>query len=432
MTTLAAPCVRGRCPGVRRPMATGDGLLARLHPPGGRLTTAQAVGVAEAGEFCGNGLLEVTGRGNFQIRGIREEAQLELQAHVDRLGLLEPSADGPHRLTIVSPLAGIDPSDCIDAGELADAIETSCRSIPGLPAKIGVAVDGGGMFPLDDVEADLRFTAFGPNLVAVGLAAETGPLWIGAVPPAAAPEVARALLESVAALARTDGVAAGRVRALPPEGRARLAASAKELGPCPSPPEHRPTPRAGALGLRPGRSALLAGLPFGRCSAAQLAALASLAQEAGAGELRLSFTRGILIPALAEPDARAALNAVRRLGLIVAPDDPRLLVAACPGGPACASGLAPAQADAEGLAVAARAVLARGMTLHVSGCPKGCARPAPADLTLVGQADGRYGIVLAGTARDASDLRLSADAVAARLGLLRSPRSVAAVFGGVR
>jgi precorrin-3B synthase len=84
------------------------------------------------------------------------------------------------------------------------------------------------------------------------------------------------------------------------------------------------------------------------------------------------------------------------------------------------------------LAVAARAVLAQGMTLHVSGCPKGCARPAPADLTLVGQADGRYGIVLAGTARDASDLRLSADAVAARLGLLRSPGSVAAVFGGVR
>src|SRR5215213_7093283 len=141
MTTLAAPRVRGRCPGVRRPMATGDGLLARLHPPGGRLTTAQAVGVAEAGEFCGSGLLEVTGRGNFQIRGIREEAQSELQARVDRLGLLEPSADGPHRLTIVSPLAGIDPSDCIDAGELADAIETSCRSIPGLPAKIGVAVD---------------------------------------------------------------------------------------------------------------------------------------------------------------------------------------------------------------------------------------------------------------------------------------------------
>ncbi len=32
------PMRRGWCPGVLRPMPSGDGLLVRVHPPGGALT----------------------------------------------------------------------------------------------------------------------------------------------------------------------------------------------------------------------------------------------------------------------------------------------------------------------------------------------------------------------------------------------------------
>ena len=38
-------------------------------------------------------------------------------------------------------------------------------------------------------------------------------------------------------------------------------------------------------------------------------------------------------------------------------------------------------------------------SIHVSGCAKGCARSASADLVLVGCA-GRYGVLRNGTARD--------------------------------
>jgi precorrin-3B synthase len=38
-------------------------------------------------------------------------------------------------------------------------------------------------------------------------------------------------------------------------------------------------------------------------------------------------------------------------------------------------------------------------TLHVSGCAKGCAHPATADITLVGEA-GRYALVRGGRAGD--------------------------------
>ena len=39
-------------------------------------------------------------------------------------------------------------------------------------------------------------------------------------------------------------------------------------------------------------------------------------------------------------------------------------------------------------------------SIHVSGCGKGCARSAPADLVLVGRADGRYGLIRYGIASD--------------------------------
>jgi precorrin-3B synthase len=47
----------------------------------------------------------------------------------------------------------------------------------------------------------------------------------------------------------------------------------------------------------------------------------------------------------------------------------------------------------------------------VSGCAKGCARSAPADLTLVGEG-GRYGVIRNGTARDPIERTIAADELA--------------------
>ena len=99
---------RGWCPGVRRPMETGDGLLVRLHPFAGRLTADRARLIAEAAREFGNGHLDITARGNLQIRGVSDETYPGLLALLEREGLAEPEGEGPNRLTIVSPLAGLD------------------------------------------------------------------------------------------------------------------------------------------------------------------------------------------------------------------------------------------------------------------------------------------------------------------------------------
>ena len=74
-------------------------------------------------------------------------------------------------------------------------------------------------------------------------------------------------------------------------------------------------------------------------------------------------------------------------------DDPRRRIVACPGHPPAGRGLIPTRCS-----LAARGVAllpGSGVAMHVSGCPKGCAHPARAPLTLVGTARG-YGIIQGG------------------------------------
>lgn len=55
--------VRGACPGLFRPMPTGDGLLVRLRPPAGRLSSAAAEAIATLAATHGNGAIDLGRRG---------------------------------------------------------------------------------------------------------------------------------------------------------------------------------------------------------------------------------------------------------------------------------------------------------------------------------------------------------------------------------
>jgi precorrin-3B synthase len=130
-----------------------------------------------------------------------------------------------------------------------------------------------------------------------------------------------------------------------------------------------------------------------------LQAFVALAAKAGASEIRLSPWRALYVDALIE--------GVEALGLIIDNDAPLLRIDACPGAPACRSASVDARADALRLA----AMPFTG-TIHVSGCAKGCARSAPADLVLVGDG-GRYGVVHNGTVYDAVERTVGPAEVAA-------------------
>ncbi|MGY4427317.1 sulfite reductase beta subunit-like hemoprotein [Bradyrhizobium sp. JR6.1] len=52
---MSAVAIKGWCPGALRPMQSGDGLVVRIRPRGGRLDAAQAAGIAELAARYGNG-----------------------------------------------------------------------------------------------------------------------------------------------------------------------------------------------------------------------------------------------------------------------------------------------------------------------------------------------------------------------------------------
>ncbi|MBN4096599.1 MULTISPECIES: precorrin-3B synthase [unclassified Methylobacterium] len=406
-----APARRGWCPGLARPMPTGDGLLARVHPPLGILTLDQARAVAEGARLFGNGHLDLTARANLQIRGVSEATRAPLAAWLAARGLGDVRADGgPQRLTLTSPLAGHDPDETIDVPVLARAIETAGLAIPGLPAKTLVVVEGraGRALP----EADLSVVAEGPGRVALTVAyGETQRTLLTCAEDAAPGHVAT-LLGSFARTGRrrmrdlSDGELTALTELLPAETPIDEPAQAHRG----FAPEREPARPAGGRGLR----SVAVDAPFGRCTADALDRIAAAAAALGANEIRLSPTRGfvMLVPISSSAAAATAALAVE---FIVVPDDPRRAIAACTGAPGCASGSTPTLADAARLAAAFGTLAAAGHTAHVSGCAKGCARPGPADLTLVGR-DGLYGVVIGGAPGDEPAMDLPIEAVLERLG----------------
>jgi precorrin-3B synthase len=186
------------------------------------------------------------------------------------------------------------------------------------------------------------------------------------------------------------------------------------LGPPIAPPPRRPCPRTGIVPLAQGACAVLAMAPSGRLTATQLRIAATWCDRYGQGELRLSVGRGLCIPGVRTGEAERVLALAAQAGLIVRADDSRLALVACAGAPSCASGATRTRADADRIAAAAPQLARAGITVHVSGCPKGCAHPTPADLTLIGTPDG-YSLVLDGCAGDAPLARLALERIAQRL-----------------
>ena len=75
---MSAPVVQGWCPGAHRPMMSGDGLVVRVRPRLARLSAAQTLGLCDLALRFGNGTIDLTNRANLQLRGVAEDAPLQL------------------------------------------------------------------------------------------------------------------------------------------------------------------------------------------------------------------------------------------------------------------------------------------------------------------------------------------------------------------
>lgn len=357
---MSAAAIRGWCPGAYRPMESGDGLVVRVRPALGQVTPDQARGLADLARRHGNGIVELTSRANLQIRGVTEAAHPALIDGLGTLGLLDPDPEVEGRRNIVldpfRPLGADDRQTRLAAGLARDMQDPALAE---LPSKFGFVVDAGPHRRLDGVSGDIRIEACGDALIVRPDGHEKGRL-------AANVEDAVAMAHDLALWFFASGGVGS-------DGRGRMArhiATGASLPPklsgdlAPSPPAAPARP-----GLYTGGACVAAA--FGQLEAEALHGLA----DAGAPVLRITPWRMVFLPRT--EDLGPFTNT---LGLITDPDDPLLRVTACTGAPGCK------QASVETRALARRLaeVLPRDKTLHVSGCAKGCAHPAPANLTLVG------------------------------------------------
>lgn len=397
---------RGWCPTLHEPMASGDGLLLRVKPRAGRLDAAAAHAVADAASRHGNGVVELTARANLQLRGLTPASAQLAAASLLACGAAEPSpAAERRRNVVVSPLAGDDPTEAGDPLGVARALETRLAADPSLaplPGKFGFAVDGGGLAGLAGLRADVTIET-GDARCRLGLdgAASRRVAVDDAVD--AAIRVARVFLRRAPAAARRmrDLVAAAGIEAVLREAGLGPAFDAPHASPAPAPVGFLRYPgRGGAFGMAPRLGVLEAGA---------LGALARLACRHGDGLLRMTPWRTLLLGGVAASEVAALAEAALSLGMVTNPRDPLLGVAACPGAPSCPSASVRAREDAAWLAASAPP------GLHVSGCAKGCAHPAPAAVTLVGEG-GSYALVRNGRASDPPLRRgLTVEAAAALL-----------------
>ncbi|WP_018633612.1 hypothetical protein [Neomegalonema perideroedes] len=349
--------VKGWCPGARRPMESGDGLILRLRPHGGRLTPDQAQALADLAETYGDGAIELSARAHPHLRGVRPEVLPEIHRILARHGLLDAEADMEARRNIlVAPLWRAEDH----ALEMAAALEAALGEAPPLPAKFGFALDLGPQAILGGASADIRIERSPEGLIlrAEGMA-------LGE--PVSAEEAPAKALALAHWFAENRGEAGRMARLIGSGLRPPLAAAQTPLTAAPP-------------GLGPQAPGFHLAFPFGRVEAEALRSLAR-------APLRLTPWRSAVVEGLREaPDIP---------GLILDPLDPLLRVSACVGAPGCAS----AEGATRDLARSLAALVPQGARLHVSGCAKGCAHPRPAEATLLARPDGRFDFIRDGSAK---------------------------------
>tara|TARA_R110001599_G_scaffold8742_3_gene43282 strand:+ start:240 stop:1340 length:1101 start_codon:yes stop_codon:yes gene_type:complete len=341
-------------------MATGDGWLVRVRPLLGELSREQVLALCDAAETFGSGLIELTSRANLQLRGVTDESWPPLMAFLveHQLVSADPEAERQPQLMLAPAWQKGD-----DTHTIARLLQTRGSELATMPGKVGIAIDAGKAPVLGDSAADFRIerSREGGLLVrADGYAQGT------------AVNDTEAAVEQLIRLTHwfvdSGGWESGRMR--------------RHTAPLPdwAPADTAPALPGEKLALGEHREGMVIGLPFGRVAVETLREAVS---QTSARVVQVTPWRRLL---LKDCDTLPAID-----GLIRHNSDPRLAMDACPGAPYCEQASVATQPLAEKLSGWVEG------TVHISGCSKGCARRAPVDVCLVGQA-GRFNVVVNGGA----------------------------------
>jgi len=271
-----------RCPGVLRVHDAVDGGLARVRVPGGYLSAAQVSALAAASASFGDGSLDLTSRGNVQLRGLRDGAAPRVAEVLSDAGLLPSATHDTARNIVASPL--------LDLREVVAELDAGVQALDPLPGRFLLGV---GSTDVLSVRPDLALV--------------DGRLAVDGFD--AGPSNVSGLLETADHFLSLRGTA----------WRVREIAWDRPLGPA------LPVGSPVALGRHGGSVVALP--PLGRLTPEMLDQLSAV-------DVQLTPWRSVVVPASTSLE-----------GFVTDPASPWVGVSAC-AGTACASSLADVRADA--------------------------------------------------------------------------------------
>ncbi|RLU87567.1 cobalamin biosynthesis protein CobG [Streptomyces griseocarneus] len=383
-----------RCPGALRLHAADDGELARVRLPGGLLTAEQASALGRLAERFGDGHLDLTSRGNVQLRGLDADCGDAVAQRLRWRGLLPSERHDRIRNVAASPLCGLDSVSGSGADTAAPVdVQAWTRELDGLlcaddaPADL-TALSGRFLFGLDDGRGDI--VALRPDVTLIASGPGQADLCFGTAGPGlrlAAADAPRAAVLAAAeflAAVRASVRAAWRVRDLPPALRptadglaVRLAGAG--IGAVPLPRPHLPVGPPAEPGVvygPDGLCALSVTAPLGRLTVEQWRQAVRLTAKQGGPELRVTPWRGLVLPGFPAEDGPGLLAELAEGGFVTSPDSAWHRAGACAGRPGCAKSHADVRADAAACLTAPEA--AAGLPVYWSGCERRCGHPGGA------------------------------------------------------
>ena len=396
--------------------------MLRCRIPAGELTSVQLRGLAEIADLYGNGKSAITTRSNLQIREIAPKDLVNVLTRLQSLGLTSKGSgvDNVRNIT-ASPTAGIDPQEYLDSRPHAYGLHhyiLNNRDLFDLPRKFNVSFEGGGAIDTVADTNDIGFMAVkvaakqGASLkdgsaialepgvyYRVELAGITGHKQFAkdagiVIKPNEAVAVSAAILRVFSEHGdRTDRKKArlkylidkwGTEKFLA-ETQKKLAFPLVKLAADQCLPRH-PAIRHGHVGVyrqtQPGRNYVGAVVPVGIMSSKQMRRVADLAENYGAGQLRLTPWQNFIITDVPEGFVETLKRSLARTGFPT--DTTNILggLVACTGNNGCKY----SSADTKGNAVALGDHLNRKLQLdqpiniHLTGCPNSCAQHYMGDI----------------------------------------------------
>jgi precorrin-3B synthase len=354
------------CPGALQVHQAADGALARVRLPGGMIEAPQLEALALAAARFGSPAMELTSRGNVQIRGVTDSEALA-DAIADA-GLLPSASHERVRNVVASSLTGRKGGNA-DVRPLVRSLDAAIQAsdrLATLPGRFLFAVDDGrgdvsglgadvGLHFLDDDTAALLVAG-----VDTGVRTQDGVSTL--VDVAQRFTEIRGTAWRTTELTEVDPLLDGLVRAAEPGTT--------------WPPVTRPP--VGWIEQDDGLVALGAAVPLGVLKTRVAEYLAAVGSP-----LVITPWRSVLIGDLDEGIADTALRVLAPLGLVFDDGSPWLDVSACTGSPGCAHSVADVRHDAAHAVYDGSADGHR----HFVGCARACGSP-PIGEVLVATASG--------------------------------------------